>query len=94
MSHVGALLMLTWYLYHNGRQIFWEEKQLRRRRRRGLWNCSLRRRLVVQRAKKSMDCLVTVIGEITSEHPGKVVLVDSSGIVINLKKRGWDAFKK
>ena len=49
---------------------------------------------VVQRVKKSMDCPVTIIGEITSEHPGKVVLVDSSGVVVNLKKRGWDAFKK
>ncbi|OGN90050.1 MAG: thiamine-phosphate kinase [Chloroflexi bacterium RBG_13_46_9] len=49
---------------------------------------------VVQRAKKSMDCPITVIGEITAEHRGKVVLVDSSGAVINLKKRGWDAFKK
>ena len=49
---------------------------------------------VVQRAKKSIDCPITVIGEITSEHPGKVVVLDSSGAVINLKKRGWDAFKK
>ncbi len=49
---------------------------------------------VVQRAKISIDCPITVIGEITSEHPGKVAVVDSSGVVINLKKRGWDAFKK
>jgi thiamine-monophosphate kinase len=49
---------------------------------------------VIQRVKKSLDCPVTVIGEIISGKPGKVVLVNDLGIVIRLKKRGWDAFKK
>ncbi|HEX9896476.1 MAG TPA: thiamine-phosphate kinase [Dehalococcoidales bacterium] len=49
---------------------------------------------VIQRVKKALDCRVTVVGEITAKNPGKVVLVDSAGSPINLKKGGWDAFKK
>jgi thiamine-monophosphate kinase len=49
---------------------------------------------VIQRVKEALDCPVTVIGEITAEKPGKVVLTDNAGKLINLRRRGWDAFKK
>lgn len=49
---------------------------------------------IIRRVKKALDCPVTVVGEITSGKPGKVILVDDSGATVRLKKRGWDAFKK
>jgi thiamine-monophosphate kinase len=49
---------------------------------------------VIQRVKKALDCPVTVVGEITAKNPGKVILINKSGIPIDLKKKGWDAFKK
>jgi len=49
---------------------------------------------IIQRVKKNLDCPVTVIGEITGENPGKVILADKTGNLVNLKRKGWDAFLK
>lgn len=49
---------------------------------------------VIQKLKRNPDCPVTIIGEITAKNPGKVILVDKAGDPINLKRKGWDAFKK
>jgi thiamine-monophosphate kinase len=49
---------------------------------------------VIPRVKKALDCPVTVIGEITANNPGKVMLIDKAGSPIDLKRKGWDAFKK
>jgi thiamine monophosphate kinase len=49
---------------------------------------------IMQHVTTSLGCQVTVVGEITPTKPGKVILLDSSGATIKLKKRGWDAFKK
>ncbi len=96
MSHVGAVINIDQVPVSPTANKYFEEKSFGFALGGGedyelLFTAPAR---VVQRAKKSMDCPITVIGEITSEHPGKVVLVDRSGAIINLKKRGWDAFKK
>ncbi len=96
MSHVGAVINIDQVPISPTVKKYFKEKALQFALGGGedyelLFTAPAR---VVQRATKSIDCPITVIGEITSENPGKVVVVDSSGIVINLKKRGWDAFKK
>ncbi|MDP2919050.1 MAG: thiamine-phosphate kinase [Dehalococcoidia bacterium] len=42
--------------------------------------------------RKALACPVTVVGEITADHPGKVVLVDGAGKPYTMKKSGWDHF--
>ena len=96
MSHVGALINVDLVPVSPTADKYFGEKALEFALGGGedyelLFTAPAR---VTQAVKKSMDCPVIVIGEITSEHPGKVALVNSSGVVINLKKRGWDAFKK
>jgi len=49
---------------------------------------------VIQKVKRNLDCPVTVVGEITDNNPGKVMLVDKAGNTFDLKRKGWDAFKK
>jgi len=46
----------------------------------------------MNKVKKTMQCPVTVIGEITEEKAGKVKLVDSKGKLFSIKKTGWDHF--
>ncbi len=48
---------------------------------------------VIKRVKAAASCPVTVIGEITSDTPGKVTVVDSMGNPISLPKAGWEHFK-
>ena len=48
----------------------------------------------INRAKQTLDCPVTVIGEIIKDQsPTRVAVVDSKGKVIPYKKRGWEHFK-
>jgi thiamine-monophosphate kinase len=47
---------------------------------------------VIARVKKALSCPVTVIGEITTDNIGKVVLVDGTGKPVSLHKIGWDHF--
>jgi len=48
----------------------------------------------VARVKRSVDCPVTVIGEITDEDtPARVTVMDSKGDVIPYGKGGWQHFK-
>jgi len=46
----------------------------------------------VNKVKKTLDCPVTVIGEITAAKKGRVILVNDNGDEIDLTKRGWDHF--
>ena len=48
---------------------------------------------VINQVKKSMSCPVTIIGEISSEKPGQVSLVDAGGRIIPWQKAGWEHFK-
>jgi len=48
----------------------------------------------VARAKQTLNCPVTVIGDITEEKlPKRVTVVDSRGNIIPYKKGGWEHFK-
>jgi thiamine-monophosphate kinase len=49
---------------------------------------------VMNKVQKAMQCPITVIGEITSEHVGKVTLIDSQGKPFRINKTGWDHFSK
>jgi len=48
---------------------------------------------IMEQAKKSLECPVTVIGEINEGNEGKVTVVDSSGRIHELKKSGWEHFE-
>jgi len=43
--------------------------------------------------KKSIQCPVTVIGEITAHKIGEVTLLDSRGKSVSISKTGWDHFQ-
>jgi thiamine-monophosphate kinase len=48
----------------------------------------------VARAKQTLNCPVTVIGDITDEKlPTRVTVVDSKGNIIPYKTAGWEHFK-
>jgi thiamine-monophosphate kinase len=46
----------------------------------------------VYHVQRLLDCVVTPVGQITTEHPGKVELVDGAGRAVDLRKTGWDHF--
>jgi thiamine-monophosphate kinase len=48
---------------------------------------------VINKVERVMSTPVTVIGEITREHSGKVTLLDRQGRAIDWKERGWDHFR-
>lgn len=48
---------------------------------------------VINRIREVMSTPVTVIGEITKEHSGKVTLLDKQGKAIDWGERGWDHFR-
>jgi thiamine-monophosphate kinase len=48
---------------------------------------------VMKKVQKAADCLITVVGEITVENPGKVVLIDTRGKPAIMSKTGWDHFR-
>jgi thiamine-monophosphate kinase len=48
----------------------------------------------VARAKRALNCPVTIIGDITEEKlPTRVTVVDGKGNIIPYKKGGWEHFK-
>jgi thiamine-monophosphate kinase len=49
---------------------------------------------IIDKVSKLTTTPITVIGDITSEHAGNVMLLDTNGNTINLKKEGWDHFSK
>jgi thiamine-monophosphate kinase len=49
---------------------------------------------VMNKVKNTIQCPVTVIGEITTAKIGKVILIDSQGKPFRIKKTGWDHFIK
>jgi thiamine-monophosphate kinase len=48
---------------------------------------------VIDRVKRIMSTPLTVIGEITREHSGKVTLLDKQGKTVDWEERGWDHFR-
>jgi thiamine-monophosphate kinase len=48
----------------------------------------------IARAKQTLNCPVTVIGDITEEKlPARVTVMDSKGNIIPYKRGGWEHFK-
>jgi len=48
----------------------------------------------IARVKKALNCLVTVIGDITKEKlPRRVIVVSRKGDIVSYKKGGWEHFK-
>jgi len=47
---------------------------------------------IIERAKAAVSCPVTVIGEITAEKAGEVVLVDDKGNEMEPPGKGWEHF--
>jgi thiamine-monophosphate kinase len=50
-------------------------------------------RPVTEMAASSVDCPVTVIGEITDRYPGTVRLFNAAGKRVTLPQTGWDHFR-
>ena len=48
----------------------------------------------IDNVKADTSCPVTVIGEITADNIGEIVLVDSNGSLVDLPATGWDHFTK
>jgi thiamine-monophosphate kinase len=48
---------------------------------------------IMEQVKKSLECLVTVIGQINKEDSGQVKIVDTTGRTYEWKKIGWEHFK-
>lgn len=51
------------------------------------------RRDIVEKVKAKVSCPVTVIGEVTKENAGEVVLVGQKGETVVPEGMGWDHFK-
>jgi len=49
---------------------------------------------IIKKIQNLTTTPVTVIGGIISLHAGKVILLDTNGNTIDLKKEGWDHFSK
>jgi len=47
---------------------------------------------VLDRVRELLPCPISVIGDIVSDAPGKVMLLDEQGKEIKLEKEGWDHF--
>lgn len=48
----------------------------------------------IPRLRDLVSVPITVIGEITADHPSKVVLVDKEGKAFDRSKNGWDHFSR
>jgi len=47
---------------------------------------------VMDKVKESLPCPLSVIGDIVSDEPGKVTLLDEQGKEIKLEEEGWEHF--
>jgi thiamine-monophosphate kinase len=49
---------------------------------------------VIDRVKEAASCPITVIGEVTADKAGEIILVDGKGNPVDLPKTGWEHFIK
>ena len=49
---------------------------------------------VIDKVKTAVSCPVTVIGEITTDKPERITIVDGRGNPVKLNKAGWEHFTK
>ena len=50
------------------------------------------RRDVISEVMTSLNCPITVIGEIVTDKPGMVTLLDEEGKVVEWERGGWEHF--
>lgn len=48
---------------------------------------------IINQTRKALTCPVAVIGEITEEEPGRVIVVDKDGKIVPWQQGGWEHFK-
>lgn len=48
---------------------------------------------IINRVEKAASCPITIIGEVTADDTGKIILVDKQGEIIKLARTGWQHFK-
>ena len=48
----------------------------------------------IEEIKKEAACLITVIGEITGDRPGEVLLLDNNGNPIDTSETGWEHYTR
>ncbi len=48
----------------------------------------------IKEVKNKLPGLVTVVGEITADNPGRVILVDAAGKPVTLQRGGWEHFAR
>ena len=49
---------------------------------------------VIEKVKKAVSCPVTVIGDITAENAGEIVLLDQNGNTVDQTSAGWEHFSR
>jgi thiamine-monophosphate kinase len=49
---------------------------------------------IIRKVRRSASYPVTVIGEITAENTGQVILMDAEGKRVRAEARGWDHFRR
>jgi thiamine-monophosphate kinase len=47
---------------------------------------------IIDKVKTALKCPVTVVGEMTAQNQGRVILVNNQGKPVRLEKTGWDHF--
>lgn len=47
---------------------------------------------VIEKATAAVSCPVTVVGEVTADNPGEIILVDSKGNRVKPPRAGWQHF--
>jgi thiamine-monophosphate kinase len=47
---------------------------------------------VIDSVKKATSCPITVVGEVTANHTGRVIVVDEKGNPVELSSAGWEHF--
>jgi thiamine-monophosphate kinase len=48
---------------------------------------------IIEKVRRSSTCPMTIIGEITAENSGQVILTDAEGKRVQPRMTGWDHFK-
>lgn len=49
-------------------------------------------RETMEAVRENFNCPLTIIGEITKDNTGKVIILDRNGSPLSIDKRGWDHF--
>jgi len=95
LSQVGAQIRLDWLPIHPSVRTTFETQCIELALSGGedyelLFTAN---REVMDRVKQDLSCPVTVVGEVTKDHPGQVTVLDESGKIVPWSQKGWEHFK-